>query len=56
MIDIFALSVAHALLVLAAIRLMKRDELDREGETRPRFGKRTMTPLTRPDDSQAGPP
>ena len=40
MIDIFALSIAHALLVLAALRLMKRDDLDSEGAGRPRFGLR----------------
>lgn len=34
MIDIFALSLAHGLLVLAAIRLMARDDLDSEGEPR----------------------
>lgn len=40
MIDIIALSVTHALLAIAAIRLVTRDELDREGEAKPRFGMR----------------
>lgn len=40
MIDIFALSVAHGLLALAAIRLFARDELDQEGEPRRPFGAR----------------
>ncbi|MEW9854563.1 hypothetical protein [Novosphingobium sp. M1R2S20] len=44
MIDIFALSVAHGLLVLAALRLFGRGELDQEGkETRP-FGARRRRP------------
>lgn len=34
----FALSVAHGLLVLAGIRLFLRDDLDREGEPRKPFG------------------
>lgn len=40
MIDIFALSVTHGLLALAAFRLLSRDELDSEGAARPRFGAR----------------
>lgn len=50
MIDIFALSVAHGLLVLAAIRLFGRDELDQEGEPRRPFGARRRPPL----ESDAG--
>jgi len=40
MVDIFALSVAHGLLVLAAIRLFARDDLDHEGGEPRRFGAR----------------
>jgi len=46
MVDIFALSTAHALLVLAAWRLMARDDLDSEGTPRPRFGSRRRPPLS----------
>ena len=57
MIDIFALSIAHGLLVLAAIRLMSRDELDREGQVRPRFGKRPgLAPLSPNSDSDESRP
>jgi hypothetical protein len=52
MIDIFALSIAHGLLVLAALRLIGRDELDREGEARPRFGTRIKPPMF--DDDRSG--
>jgi hypothetical protein len=45
MVDIFALSISHGLLVLAALRLMARDDLDHEGEPRPRFGTRRKPPL-----------
>ena len=45
MVDIFALSIAHGLLVLAAWRLMARDDLDSEGGPRPRFGLRRKPPL-----------
>jgi hypothetical protein len=45
MVDIFALSIAHGLLVLAALRLMARDDLDSEGGPRPRFGMRRKSPL-----------
>lgn len=38
MVDMFALSVAHGLLVLAGIRLFLRDDLDREGEAKKPFG------------------
>ncbi|WP_288487555.1 MULTISPECIES: hypothetical protein [Sphingomonadaceae] len=38
MVDMFALSVAHGLLVLAGIRLFLRDDLDREGEVKKPFG------------------
>jgi len=44
MVDIFALSIAHGLLVLAALRLMARDDLDSEGEPQPRFGTRRKPP------------
>ena len=44
MVDIFALSIAHGLLVRAALRLMARDDLDSEGEPRPRFGSRRNPP------------
>ena len=33
MVDIFALSVPHAMLLIAIWRLLQRDDLDREGET-----------------------
>ncbi len=33
MVDIFALSVAHAALLIALIRLMPRRDLDSEGES-----------------------
>lgn len=45
MVDIFALSIAHGLLVLAAWRLMAREDLDGEGAARPRFGSRRKPPL-----------
>jgi len=45
MVDIFALSIAHGLLVLAAWRLMARDDLDSEGGPRPKFGSRRKPPL-----------
>lgn len=52
MVDIFALSLPHALLVLAALRLMMRDDLDSEGGPRPRFGMRRKPPIVaqEPDD------
>jgi hypothetical protein len=50
MIDILALSVAHGLLVLAAIRLMARDDLDSEGEPRRGFGARRKPGLQPLDD------
>lgn len=52
MVDIFALSIAHGLLVLAALRLMARDELDREGEQRPRFGTRIRPPMFGGDEDE----
>jgi hypothetical protein len=55
MVDIFALSIAHGLLVLAALRLMARDDLDHEGGPRPRFGSRRQPPLMAPagEDEQS---
>jgi hypothetical protein len=53
MVDIFALSIAHGLLVLAALRLMARDDLDSEGGPRSRFGMRRKPPLM--SDDQDGP-
>jgi hypothetical protein len=52
MIDIFALSVAHGLLVLAALRLIARDDLDSEGEPRRRFARRKpgLQPLDAPNE------
>jgi hypothetical protein len=42
MIDNFALGVAHGLMLLAAFLLMRRPQLDREGDPAPtRFGRRT---------------
>ncbi|VWX53197.1 hypothetical protein [Novosphingobium sp. 9U] len=38
MVDMFALSVAHGLLVLAGIRLFLRDDLDHEGGAKRPFG------------------
>ncbi|MBB4860018.1 hypothetical protein HNO88_003356 [Novosphingobium chloroacetimidivorans] len=38
MVDMFALSVAHGLLVLAGIRLFLRDDLDAEGSAKRAFG------------------
>ncbi|WP_296678424.1 hypothetical protein [Novosphingobium sp.] len=35
MVDIFALSVAHAALLVALLRLVQRPELDREGPAEP---------------------
>jgi hypothetical protein len=49
MIDLFALAVSHGLMILAAWRLLSRDDLDREGVVpsaapaapiRPAMGKR----------------
>jgi hypothetical protein len=36
MIDLFALSLTHGLLVVAALRLLKRDDLDKDPELGPR--------------------
>jgi hypothetical protein len=55
MVDIFALSIAHGLLVLAAWRLMARDDLDSEGGSRPRFGSRRQPPLMAPDHGDEQP-
>jgi hypothetical protein len=52
MIDILALSVAHGLLVLAAIRLIARDDLDSEGEPRRGFGARRKPGLQPLDDGE----
>lgn len=59
MIDIFALSLAHGLLVLAALRLMARDDLDLEGE--PRRGLRArrkpgLQPLDAPPEDETARP
>lgn len=35
MVDIFALSLPHALLLVAIWRLLRRDDLDQEGEAPP---------------------
>ena len=41
MIDNFALGLTHGLMLLAAWRLLRRPDLDREGDARPRgFGGR----------------
>jgi hypothetical protein len=53
MVDIFALSIAHGLLVLAALRLMARDDLDAEGAERPRFGMRRKPTLTTDDRDES---
>jgi hypothetical protein len=52
MVDIFALSIAHGLLVLTALRLMARDDLDSEGATRPRFGMRRKPKLMSEDQDE----
>ena len=54
MVDIFALSVAHGLLVLAAIRLFARDDLDHEGGEPRRFGARRRP--SRAGDAHDGEP
>jgi len=59
MIDIFALSLAHGLLVLAALRLMARDDLDMEGEPRRGLGTRRkpgLKPLDAPPEDEAAHP
>ncbi|MDE2412902.1 MAG: hypothetical protein KGM18_14110 [Sphingomonadales bacterium] len=45
MVDIFALSVPHVLLLIAVLRLIRRPDLDHEGaeEVSP-FGRRGPTP------------
>jgi hypothetical protein len=53
MVDIFALSIVHGLLVLAAWRLMARDDLDAEGTPRARFGSRRRPPLTVAPEDEA---
>lgn len=53
MIDILALSISHGLLALAAWRLMARDELDQEGESRPRFGLRRKPAFMASEDGIA---
>ena len=45
MVDLLALSLCHGLLVIAAFRLVARDELDVEGEPRRLFGWRRRPPL-----------
>jgi hypothetical protein len=52
MIDILALSVAHGLLVLAALRLMARDDLDSEGEPRGGLRARRRPGLQPLDDGE----
>lgn len=39
MVDIFALSVPHVVLLIALWRLVRRDDLDREGADLPRRGR-----------------
>lgn len=53
MIDIFALSITHGLLALAAIRLFARDDLDHEGGPRRPFGgRRKPLVVVEPVDDQ----
>jgi len=43
MIDTFALALTHVLMLLAAWRLLRRPDLDREGDPAPRrFGRRPV--------------
>lgn len=54
MVDIFALAVSHGLLALAAIRLLSRPDLDREGEAPKRSARfparRAMKVRSGPED------
>lgn len=44
MVDIFALSLPHALMLIAVWRMLSRDDLDREGPADERAGRARKEP------------